>query len=163
MTTSTATKTTTVQGWEWTADIGLFWGKGPNGERETISRPLMTSPWWTVGNTDDLDLDRFQYPEGFVVPIFKTPTDAAQHVAATHRPLMSVEPETNFEVWERNLKTGEETRWGGNHGVGFDLNGAQHKVRQFNEDQPYQDRYENAPTREFFVVETTTTRRYYEG
>lgn len=158
------TRTITFGGWTWTNSIGLMYGTGPDGERETVSRPLMSSPWWTIGDPDPLEgSTSHSYPDGFFSPIFNRVGEAVRHVSGTRRAPLVVDPNVSYEVWERDLRSGETKRWDGNPaaGMGCDIAGA--KVEQFNKAQDYLDRYEDGPTREFFIVKTTTTYEVYDG
>lgn len=159
-------KATVLQGWTWTNTIGLMYGTGPNGERETVCRPLMSSPWWTIGDPDPLaGSTSHVYPDGMASPIFRTAAHAVRHVISVHPPMVDVEPTTSYEIWELNTRTHKTTRWGGNRAGGLPLSAVQHQVDNFNEDQKYHDRYEDdaTPTKVYFIVETTTTYKTYEG
>jgi hypothetical protein len=67
-------KTIERYGWRWVPSIGLFYGHGPNGERETVAAPLMTSPWVTIGSEADPEDSTF-------VHIFSTYDEAMAFVA----------------------------------------------------------------------------------
>lgn len=155
-------KTITRNGWTWTRDIGLWWGVSPTDERHTVSRPVMSSPWWIIGDPDPLaENPGYVYPDGAVTPLFTSSSHAMQHVVATYRAPLTVKASVGFEVWERDLSTEETQRWDGTPSHGFTLEAAVAKSEAFNEAQVWLDRYELAPTREFFVVKTTTTYETY--
>lgn len=59
------------RGWTWETSIGVLYGAGPNGERESVARPLMSSPWWV----DSKSSQNEDY-----VPIYRTPRDAMNAV-----------------------------------------------------------------------------------
>lgn len=150
--------TSTIDGWTWTSGIGIHYGSGPEGQRETVQQPVMTSPWWTIGSETLLvpGVANGPFLAGAVSLIFSSPSKAIRHVLDMHRPPLDVEPEVTYRIWVRDLRTGE--RRPHRNQVEASKKYAHKQADAWNteeKDLAYMEM--RSPKREFFVVKAVTT------
>lgn len=90
-------------GWTWKSSIGLRYGTGPKGQRETVAQPLMTSPWWVIG-------DDYLSPASGFVQIYRTAEDAMRAVA-DRGPQPGQTISTQYQPEFRAKVDGRWTQW----------------------------------------------------